>query len=285
MTPLAGRVAVVTGAASGIGRGIATALARAGMRTMLVDIEEPALHEAQQALAAEGHEVAAVRADVSVRADLEAAARATLARFGRVHVLVSNAGVGAASGYGQWTDASWYWVLGVNLRSVIWGTEIFAPLIEAHGEGGHIVNTASIAGLAPVVGPQYNVTKAGVVAFSETMRAALGRRGIGVSVLCPGVVRTRILESMRNVPERFQGAIETPEPTPETTEVLVRFAKAMAHGIDPLWVGELVAEAIIGDWPWIFTDTEFEPEVEARFAAIRQGFDRIRGRVPRRLSA
>mgnify|MGYP005836646071 CR=1 FL=1 len=282
MQSLDGRVAFVTGAASGIGLGIATALAQAGVKVMMCDIERQALDTAHAGLAATNADVAKVLADVSLKEQLQAAADETIARFGKVHILVSNAGVGGGAGYGQWTDASWQWTIGVNLMSVIWGAEIFGPLIESHGEGGHIVNTASIAGLVAAVAPPYNVTKYGVVAMSESLRAPLALRGIGVSVLCPGIIRTRIMESSRNVPSRFAGQIERPELPPEAAQVMAQFEAAMAEGIDPLYVGELVVEAIEGDWPYIFTDTQFEPMVEARFAEIRAGFDRIRDRTPRR---
>jgi NAD(P)-dependent dehydrogenase (short-subunit alcohol dehydrogenase family) len=139
MKDLAGRTAFVTGAASGIGLGIATALSQAGVKVMLCDIEEEALAKAISGLKLTNADVDGVRADVSLKAELEVAADATVARYGRVHILVNNAGVGGGAGYGQWTDASWNWVLGVNLMSVIWGIEIFGPLIEAHGEGGQIV--------------------------------------------------------------------------------------------------------------------------------------------------
>lgn len=282
METLAGKVAVVTGAASGIGLGIATALAQEGAKVMLADIEAPALEEALAGLRRTNADVEGVIADVSLKEQLRASAEATLARFGKVHILVSNAGVGGGAGYGQWTDASWQWTIGVNLMSVIWGAEIFGPLIESHGEGGHIVNTASIAGLVAAVAPPYNVTKAGVVALSESLRPVLAARGIGVSVLCPGIIRTRIMDSARNIPARFEGQIETPGETAESNAILDHIAATMAQGIDPLYVGELVAEAIREDWPYIFTDTEFEPMIDARLAEIRRGFDRIRDRTPRR---
>jgi NAD(P)-dependent dehydrogenase (short-subunit alcohol dehydrogenase family) len=136
MKDLAGRTAFVTGAASGIGLGVATALSQAGVKVMLCDIEEEALAKAISGLKLTNADVDGVRADVSLKAELQAAADATVARYGRVHILVNNAGVGGGGGYGRWTDASWNWVLGVNLMSVIWGIEIFGPLIEAHGEGG-----------------------------------------------------------------------------------------------------------------------------------------------------
>ena len=280
MKDLSGKIAFVTGAASGIGLGIATALSQAGVRVMLCDIEEEALAKAVAALKLTNADVDGVRADVSLKAELQVAADATVARYGRVHILVNNAGVGGGGGYGRWTDASWNWVLGVNLMSVIWGIEIFGPLIEAHGEGGQIVSTASIAGLIPGSGLAYNVTKYGVVALSEGLRAILAPRAIGVSVLCPGFVRTQIMDSRRNVPQRF-GALEAPPTEGPIAEFIKEFQERVSRGIDPLYVGELVREGIENDWPYIFTDTEFEPSIDDRFAAIKQGFDRIRGRQPR----
>ncbi|MEH6409640.1 MAG: SDR family NAD(P)-dependent oxidoreductase, partial [Hyphomonas sp.] len=205
MKDLAGKTAFVTGAASGIGLGIATALAQAGVKVMMCDIEKDALDKATSDLKQTNADVDGVIADVSLKDELQAAADATIERFGKVHILVNNAGVGGGGSYGQWTDAGWNWTLGVNLMSVIWGIEIFGPLIEAHGEGGQIVSTASIAGLVAAVAPPYNVTKYGVVALSEGLRVELAPRGIGVSVLCPGFIRTRIMESARNVPDRFAG--------------------------------------------------------------------------------
>ncbi len=281
MQSLAGKVAFVTGAGSGIGLGIAEALAQSGVKVMMADIDGAAVEREAARLAATNADVAFVRADVSLKADLQAAADATIARFGKVHILVNNAGVGGGGGYGEWTDAQWEWVLGVNLMSVVWGFEIFGPLIEANGEGGQIVSTASMAGIVAAVAPGYNATKYGVVAISEGLRPVLAARGIGVSVLCPGFIRTRIMESARAVPERLAGAIPPPGDAP-LNEFAAMAAQAIAHGIDPLYVGELVVEAILGDWPYIFTDTQFEMGVDARFSAIKQGFDRIRGRVPRR---
>jgi NAD(P)-dependent dehydrogenase (short-subunit alcohol dehydrogenase family) len=182
MKGLAGKTAFVTGAASGIGLGIVTALAQAGVKVMLCDIEESALAGAVEGLKRTNADVDGVKADVSLRAELKAAAEAVIRRYGKVHILVNNAGVGAGQPYGAWTAAGWDWTLGVNLMGVIWGIEIFGPLIERHGEGGHIVSTASIAGLISGGGPQYSVSKYGVVALSEGLRSELAPRGIGVSV-------------------------------------------------------------------------------------------------------
>jgi len=281
MKDLAGRTAFVTGAASGIGLGIATALSQAGVKVMLCDIEEEALAKAISGLKLTNADVDGVRADVSLKAELQVAADATVARYGRVHILVNNAGVGGGGGYGRWTDASWNWVLGVNLMSVIWGIEIFGPLIEAHGEGGQIISTASVAGLIAGTGPAYDVTKYGVVALSEGLRATLAPRGIGVSVLCPGVIRTQIMSSRRNLPERFAGAVENLPTEGPVAERIKALGERISKGVDPLYVGELVREGIENDWPYIFTDTEHEPIIDERFAAIKRGFDRIRGRQPR----
>jgi NAD(P)-dependent dehydrogenase (short-subunit alcohol dehydrogenase family) len=282
MKDVAGRTAFVTGAGSGIGLGIATALSQAGVKVMLCDIEEEALAKAVEGLKTRTNaDVDGVRADVSLKEELQAAADATVARYGKIHILVNNAGVGGGGSYGEWTDAGWNWTLGVNLMSVVWGIEIFGPLIEAHGEGGQIVSTASVAGLISGGNPIYAVSKYGVVALSEGLRTVLAPRGIGVSVLCPGVIRTQIMNSRRNVPQRFAGAVGTPPAEGPRAELVKAFQERINNGIDPLYVGELVREGIENDWPYIFTDTEFEPIIDNRFAAIKQGFDRIRGREPR----
>ncbi|MGY4313863.1 SDR family NAD(P)-dependent oxidoreductase [Bradyrhizobium sp. JR3.5] len=155
-------------------------------------------------------------------------------------------------------------------------------MIEQHGEGGHIVSTASIAGLISGASNAYNVSKYGVVALSEGLRGELAPRGIGVSVLCPGFIRTQILNSRRNLPKRFEGELGALPTSGPLAEQINLIRERLSQGIDPMYVGELVREGIENDWPYIFTDLEFEPMVEARFAAIKQGFDHIRGRNPER---
>jgi len=279
MKELAGKVAFVTGAASGIGFGITTALAQAGVKVMLCDIEDAALKKAAENLKRTNADVDSVKADVSLKTELKAAADATIARYGKIHILVNNAGVAGGGTYGAWTDAGWNWTLAVNLMAVIAGVEIFGPLIESHQEGGHIVSTASIAGLISNTSNPYNVSKYGVVALSEGLRTDMAPRGIGVSVLCPGFIRTRIADSRRNLPSRFAGAVPT---NIVPNEMMQRVRERIETGINPLYVGELVREGIENDWPYIFTDAEFEPFIEARFAAIKEGFDKIRSRTPRR---
>jgi NAD(P)-dependent dehydrogenase (short-subunit alcohol dehydrogenase family) len=282
MKELAGKTAFVTGAASGIGLGIATAFAQAGAQVMLCDIEEAALSAALKQLRLTNVDVDGVRADVSLKAELVAAAEATTARYGKVHILVNNAGVTGGGPYGTWTEASWNWTIGVNLMATIWGIEIFGPLIEQHGEGGHIVSTASIAGLVSPGSTAYNVSKYGVVGLSEGLRRELAPRGIGVSVLCPGFIRTKILNSRRNLPKRFEGPVPAMPTSGPFAEQIKMAPKRVSQGIDPLYVGELVREGVEKDWPYIFTDLEFEPAIEARFAEIKQAFDHIRGRSPKR---
>jgi NAD(P)-dependent dehydrogenase (short-subunit alcohol dehydrogenase family) len=282
MKDLGGKTAFVTGAASGIGLGIATVLAQAGVKLMLCDIEETAIAKAVEGMKQTNADVDGVKADVSLKAELKAAAETTIGRYGKVHILVNNAGVGGGRPYGAWTDQGWEWTLGVNLMAVVWGIEIFGPLIEQHGEGGHIVSTASIAGLISGGGIQYNVSKYGVVALSEGLRSELAPRGIGVSVLCPGFVRTQIMDFWRNQPERFGRIPADRLAAIRASEPFKMIQERVSNGVDPSYVGELVREGIEKDWPYIFTDVEFEPMIEARFAAIKQGFDRICGREPRR---
>ena len=282
MKDLAGKTAFVTGAGSGIGLGIATALAQAGVKVMLCDIDQAALDAAVAGLTATNADVDGVKADVSLKAELQAAADATLARYGKVHILVNNAGVAGGGLYsGGWADSGWDWLLDVNLRSVVWGIEIFGPLLERHGEGGQIVSTASIAGLISGSSSPYSVTKYGVVALSEGLRIELAPRGIGVSVLCPGLINTRIADADRARPARF-GADGGDAASVMGPGMLGQMRELLAAGISPAYVGELVREGIENDWPYIFTDTQFEPAIEARFANIKAGFDRIRDRTPAR---
>ncbi len=202
MKDVAGKAAFVTGGASGIGLGMVRALASAGMRVAVADIEEEALERARVSLASTGANVFALRLDVTDRAAMAEAAERTEQAFGKVHVLCNNAGVFVSGSTVRMRYADWDWVLGVNVRGVVNGVQAFLPRIASHGEGGHIVNTASMAGLwSGRGGLVYNTSKFAVVGLSEAMRADLEDRNIGVSVLCPGVVDTNIFESGRNRPE------------------------------------------------------------------------------------
>lgn len=187
-----GKVAVVTGAASGIGRSLAERCAQEGMRVVLADVEEGALTQTAESLRSSGADVRAITTDVSRAGDVEALARKTVEAYGGVHLLFNNAGVGGGTTAWGSMLADWQWVLGVNLWGVIHGVHSFVPLMLQQGDEGHIVNTASIAGLTGGPGlAVYKVSKHGVVSISETLYHELALQGakIGVSVLCPGWVR------------------------------------------------------------------------------------------------
>lgn len=217
MKDFAGKVAVVTGGASGIGRAMAERFAQAGMRVVLADVEEPVLRQAAEEMTGAGMTVLPVVTDVSHAEQVEALAQQTLAAFGAVHIVCNNAGVGAGSTVWESTLADWEWVLGVNLWGVIHGIRTFTPLLlkqaQAQGAEGHIVNTASIAGL--VAGPglgAYKASKFAVVSLSETLYYELAQQTdkISVSVLCPMWVRTNIYTSGRNRPTTLMNEPDQP---------------------------------------------------------------------------
>lgn len=282
MKDLEGKVAFVTGAASGIGLATTTALAQAGVKVMMCDIEQDALDAAIADLRKTNADVEGVVADVSLKEQLQAAADATIARYGKVHILFNNAGVGGGGSYDSWSQSGWDWTMAVNVMGVVYGIEIFGPLLESHGEGGHIVSTASVAGLMSMSGAPYFVSKYGVVALSEGLRVELEPRGIGVSVLCPGIIRTRILESGRNLQSRFGADVDELFAPDEENEGADDFRARLEAGIDPAYVGELVREGIEKNWDYIVTDMEFEPIIRARFENIMAAYDRIKDREPKR---
>jgi NAD(P)-dependent dehydrogenase (short-subunit alcohol dehydrogenase family) len=268
MERLEGRVAVITGGASGIGLGIARAFAGAGAKLALLDVEEGALAAAGEALAKGGAEVIGLRADVSDPASLQAAAERVLARFGRIHLLCNNAGVLTHGPLAESQTIDWSWLVGVNLLGVGNGIRSFVPHIRAHGEGGHVVNTASVAGLVALPGLGiYGATKFAVMAISETLRAELAPEGIGVSVLCPGGVRTRIHEAARNRPAAFGGPDACAGRATATDA-------AVDTGMDPDRVGACVLRAVRRNDLYVLTHPEFRAPFAARMQAILEAFDR-----------
>jgi len=265
----AGKVAVVTGAASGIGMALAERFARAGLNVVLADVEQTALDAAEQKIARLGVKTLAVPTDVSDEASVQALAAASVDRFGAVHVICNNAGVSSASDPWFGPLSAWKWVLGVNLWGVIHGIRAFLPLLALQGEG-HIVNTASVAGLMPGLHPSYDASKHAVVAISDDLYTAMQVAGlpVGVSVLCPGWVRTGILDAERNWPD---GMGEIP-PLAVTAEVtLPHVRRAVDEGMDPAAVADLVADAITGDRFWVLTDPSFTAIALRRWQGIANG--------------
>ncbi len=268
MKDLSGKTAFVTGGASGIGLSMARAFGAAGMNVMLADISEDDLGVALKDLRERQIKAEGVRCDVAERASVEQAAKATLDAFGKVHVVCNNAGVGAGGAIGTMKPGDWEWTIAVNLMGVVYGMEVFLPHIRAHGEGGHFVNTASMAGIISAPGMEpYTASKYAVVGMSEGWVQQLAPENIGVSVLCPGFVKTRIYESGRARQEKYGAGND--ERDPERAEVAKQFVLA---GIDPDRVGARVVEAILGNELYIFTHPDMAPLFEARATAIRNAF-------------
>ncbi len=268
MRGLAGKTAFVTGGASGIGFALGRGFAEAGMNVMLADIETEALAAAVSSLHDLGLDVRGIVCDVADAVSVERAAQASYQAFGNIHVVCNNAGVGGGSGIDAISVDTWRWVLDVNLMGVLHGIRSFLPHIRAHGEGGHIVNTASMAGMVSGLGfSPYSASKFAVVAMSEGLAAQLKPLGIGVTVVCPGFVRTRISESGRNRPQRY-GPAQAPDPVSAGGVLAARIAELVQSGIDALDVAARVLAAIREDELYVFTHPEMRSEAEERFRAI-----------------
>jgi NAD(P)-dependent dehydrogenase (short-subunit alcohol dehydrogenase family) len=267
MKELEGKVAVITGAASGIGLAMAHRFAAEKMKLVLLDIEEGPLAAAEQALRAAGTTVLALRADVSRAGDLDAAAERARAELGTLHLICNNAGVGGVSGP-MWTmsERDWEWTLSVNLWSVIRGIRVFLGPLLASGEEGHVVNTASMAGLTanPFMGP-YTATKHAVVAISEVLAKELELVGarVGVSVLCPGFVKTQIATSERNRPVELQN--QATGPGAEFSQVVHQL---VASGQPPEAIAEHVVSAVRDGRFYVLTHPEMKRGIEIRLRDI-----------------
>jgi NAD(P)-dependent dehydrogenase (short-subunit alcohol dehydrogenase family) len=275
MKELRGHVAVVTGGASGIGRGIAEAFAAEGMKVVLGDIERPVLDKTLEELRATGADAVGVECDVSKQESVDHLAQAALDAFGAVHVLCNNAGVGGAGPQATWESSldDWNWVLGVNLMGVIHGIRSFVPILLTQDDGGHIVNTSSMAGLIPG-GGIYGVTKHAVVSLSETLFREFTMREakIGVSVLCPGWVNTNILESERNRPEAPR---EDPGEAAPQMQILLQVVEGLIkEGLDPREVGKMVVDAIRSGRFYVLTHP-WKNMIEQRMQNILQDRDPI----------
>lgn len=264
MDNLNGKVAFITGGASGIGLGMARAFLEQGMKVSLADWNEKHIGQARDLLAG-NNAVHFVKANVADRENLRAAVDETLAAFGKIHVLCNNAGVNGGGTAASEDFDDWDRALAVNLGGVVNGTKIVAPIIRAQGEGGHIVNTSSMAGVVPLPGlAAYSTAKYAVRGFSESLRIQLAPKGIGVSCLFPGATRTALVPLPEDDPEniREEGA----------PQFLKDLWDAMRAAIDPLETGRMVVDAILANRFYIFTNNEFLDEVQQRHREIEDAF-------------
>ena len=275
---------MVTGAASGIGYALAERFATAGMHVVAADVEPEALDAAVERLGAHGTQVLAVPTDVSDEAQVQALATTTMERFGGVHVVCNNAGVVTKCDPWLGPLSGWEWVLGVNLWGVIHGVRAFMPLM-AMGGRGHIVNTASMAGLMPGLNPIYDATKHAVVAISENLYQDMQAAGlgVGVSVLCPGWVRTNLVDSERNWPTA-RG--EQPPISASLEVVEPHLRRALDEGITPAAVADVVAAGIEEERFWLFSHPDWMPLAVGRWMTIGEGvnpppLDNVPGFPPR----
>jgi NAD(P)-dependent dehydrogenase (short-subunit alcohol dehydrogenase family) len=270
MRELAGKAAFVTGGASGIGLALCRVFAEAGIKIMLADIEKEALDTALASLEGIGTEVRGVLCDVADPVSVDNAAEAAFTAFGKIHIVCNNAGVAGRGGIDDISLTNWRWMFDVNLMGVVHGVRAFLPHIRAHGEGGHIVNTASMAGMinARRFAP-YPASKFAVVSMSEGLANELEPFGIGVTVVCPGFVRTRIMESARNRPERY-GL----DPISNVVNpVAARVAELVRTGMDPQDVASQVLAAIRDNQLYVFTHPERRGDIEERFQQILAALD------------
>ncbi len=264
MEHLTGKVAFITGGASGIGLGMARAFLDEGMKVSLADWSDEHIAQAKEKLAG-SNAVHFVKTDVAARESLRNAAEETLEAFGRIHVLCNNAGVNGGGTAASENFDEWDRVMAINLGGVINGTKIIAPIIRKQGEGGHIVNTSSMAGVVPLPGlAAYSTAKYAVRGFSESLRIQLAKEGIGVSCLFPGATRTAIVPLPEDDPENIKE-----EGAPQFMKDLW---DAMRGAIDPYDTGKAVAEAIRENRFYIFTNREFLDEVKQRHREIEDAF-------------
>jgi NAD(P)-dependent dehydrogenase (short-subunit alcohol dehydrogenase family) len=271
MKDLAGKVAVITGGGSGIGRGMALAFADAGMHVAIGDIEPDAGERVRGEVQERGVKGIAEPLDVTDRDAMEAFAERIYGELGATHLLCNNAGVVTFDLMDDISDRDWRWVLAVNLEGVINGLQAFLPRMKAQTGEKHIVNTASIAGIGPHEGiAPYVATKYAVVGISETLHAERPRHGIGCSVLCPGNVQTQIVASGRNRQDRLGGPDHRVHPDVQ---------KQISAGMDPLRVGRIVRQAVLDDDLYIFTHPDTRAIAEERFQAILAAFDKCAARA------
>ena len=278
MEELNGKTAIISGGAEGIGLGLARVLGSHGMNIVIADINSEQLAKAQQTLETLGIPSLALTLDVTSSEQWSDVAQQTVARFGKVHMLVNNAGVGGAPGPIQTsTEKDWRWIVDVNLMGVVFGAQAVIPLIEDHGEGGWVINVASMAGFCSLpMASAYSATKAAVVAMSEGWYVELQDHNIHVSVLCPAFVKTRINLSHRNKQAQYQSNEVRGELSKRDAALNEQMQSVIDAGASPQLIGERVVEAIAAKELYIITHPNFRLPVDARFSAISDSFERAK---------
>lgn len=280
MEQLEGRGAVVTGGGSGIGEGLALACARAGMDVAVADIELAAAERVAAAVREHGVRGVALACDVSDPAAVESLAAASFAELGAIHLLCNNAGVLLQRDLVDASDADWHWMIGVNLLGVVHGVRAFVPRMRSHGDPAHIVNTASLLGWLPTPGlGLYDATKAAVISISEALRDELAPDGIGVSVLCPGTVATRIAEAGRNRPEHLGGHAAAPDIQPPPEDERPPSPPGIEVARTPAEVAETVLAGVRAGELYIPSHPTWKDAIAGRFESILDSFDTVAARV------
>ncbi|MDA9212429.1 SDR family NAD(P)-dependent oxidoreductase [Gammaproteobacteria bacterium] len=271
MSKFKGKTAIISGGAEGIGLSVAKALGEQGMNIVLTDIDQKNLEIASKELEESGVPVLAERLDVADEKQWQHVAKKASEQFGKVHMVVNNAGVGGDSvSVDNQEKKGWQWTLDVNLMGVVYGAKTIVPLIKSHGEGGWIVNVASMAGMGGFLhGGAYNATKAAVVALSESWAEELTSQNINVSVLCPAFVKTRIYDSERNRPKEYKSEISGSK---GSNSFRKKTKKMIDNGIEVSIVGKRVVEALNNGELYIFTHPNYRSEIHKRFKAIDDAF-------------
>jgi NAD(P)-dependent dehydrogenase (short-subunit alcohol dehydrogenase family) len=281
MQEFAGKVAVITGAASGIGRALTEKCIAEGMHVVMADIEEAVLDQvATELQATTNNQVLPILTNVAIESELQSVLDEAVQELGGVHLLFNNAGVGGGGNAWDATQKDWDWVLGVNLWSVIYGLRVFVPQMIAQDEPCHIVNTASVAGLiGGSTNALYSVTKHGVVALTENLDVDLkaAEAKIGCSVLCPGFVNTNIFDSGRNRPSSLANEEEAAPPTPEDEQRIAMFREILRQGMQPAEIADIVFDSIRNNRLYILTHDHFDEMIRTRADNIVSGKNPVMG--------